>query len=118
MQAGRAAILAYTMPMGGFFSAVVVKRTHHGQASMALDFRIRGLFLLLWPDLRAVEAAPAGALFMLERPSGGRAGTVRSVLRWHMPATLVMGWQLLIGGIPGGLRRLPAGALSAIYHVS
>jgi drug/metabolite transporter (DMT)-like permease len=102
MQAGRAAILAYTMPMWAILlSRLLLRERISAMRLWALAFGFGGLFLLLWPDLRAVEAAPAGALFMLGAAFCWAAGTVLiKFFRWHMRATLVMGWQLLIGGVP------------------
>jgi drug/metabolite transporter (DMT)-like permease len=76
------------------------------------------LALLLGPDFQKVGAAPAGVLFMLGAAFCWAAGTVLvKFFRWHMPATLVMGWQLLIGGIPvviGALWLDPLAALGGI----
>ena len=47
------------------------------------------------------------------------AGTVMiKFFRWHMPATLVMGWQLVLGGIPVVFGALLLEPLTAIYGVS
>ncbi len=119
MQAGRAAIIAYTMPMWAILlSRLMLKEQVTPMRLWALAFGFAGLFLLLWPDLRAVEAAPAGALFMLGAAFCWAAGTVLvKYFQWHMPATLVMGWQLLIGGIPvafGAFLLEPVAAVTAI----
>ena len=120
MQAGRAAILAYTMPMWAILLSRLMLREHVTAMRLwALAFGFGGLFLLLWPDIRAVEAAPAGALFMLGAAFCWAAGTVLvKFFRWHMPAALVMGWQLLIGGIPVVFGALLLEPFAAIYNVS
>lgn len=120
MQAGRAAILAYTMPMWAILLSRLMLREHITAMRLwALAFGLGGLFLLMWPDIRAVEAAPAGALFMLGAAFCWAAGTVLvKFFRWHMPATLVMGWQLLIGGIPVVFGALLLEPFAAIYNVS
>jgi drug/metabolite transporter (DMT)-like permease len=120
MQAGRAAILAYTMPMWAILlSRLMLREQITAMRLWALAFGFGGLFLLLWPDIRAVEAAPAGALFMLGAAFCWAAGTVLvKFFRWHMPATLVMGWQLLIGGIPVVFGALLVEPFAAIYNVS
>lgn len=102
MQAGRAAILAYTMPLWAILlSRLMLREPVTRQRIGALILGFGGLFLLLWPDLRSVEAAPAGAFFMLGAAFCWAAGTVMlKFFKWHMPATLVIGWQLLLGGIP------------------
>lgn len=120
MQAGRAAILAFTMPMWAILLSRLMLREHITPMRLwALTFGFAGLFLLLWPDLRSVEAAPAGALFMLGAAFFWGAGTVMiKFFRWHMPATLVMGWQLLLGGIPVVFGALLLEPFTAIYGVS
>jgi drug/metabolite transporter (DMT)-like permease len=120
MQAGRAAILAYTMPMWAILlSRLLLRERITAMRLWALTFGFGGHFLLLWPDLRAVEAAPAGALFMLGAAFCWAAGTVLvKFFRWHMPATLVMGWQLLLGGIPVVCGAFLLEPVSAVCHVS
>jgi drug/metabolite transporter (DMT)-like permease len=120
MQAGRAAILAYTMPMWAILlSRLLLRERISAMRLWALAFGFGGLFLLLWPDLRAVEAAPAGALFMLGAAFCWAAGTVLiKFFRWHMPATLVMGWQLLIGGVPVVCGAFLLEPLAAVGSVS
>lgn len=119
MQAGRAAIIAYTMPMWAILLSRLMLKEHVTPMRLwALVFGFVGLFLLLWPDIQAVEAAPAGALFMLGAAFCWAAGTVLvKFFQWHMPATLVIGWQLLIGGVPvvfGAFLLEPVGALATI----
>jgi drug/metabolite transporter (DMT)-like permease len=119
MQAGRAAIIAYTMPMWAILlSRLMLRERLTCMRLCALALGFGGLFLLLWPDLKAVKAAPAGALFMLGAAFCWAAGTVLvKYYQWHMPGTLVVGWQLLIGGIPvvfGAFLLEPVAAIFAI----
>jgi drug/metabolite transporter (DMT)-like permease len=102
MQAGRAAIIAYTMPMWAILlSRLILRERVTALRIWALAFGFGGLLLLLGPEIQAVKAAPAGALFMLGAAFCWAAGTVLvKFFHWHMPASLVMGWQLLIGGFP------------------
>jgi drug/metabolite transporter (DMT)-like permease len=120
MQAGRAAIIAYTMPMWAILISRLLLKEHVTRMRLwALAFGFAGLFLLLWPDIQAVEAAPAGALFMLGAAFCWAAGTVLvKFFQWHMPATLVMGWQLLIGGIPVVFGAFLAEPLAAVSGIS
>lgn len=120
MQAGRAAILAYTMPMWAILLSRLMLREHITPMRLwALTLGFMGLFLLLWPDIRSVEAAPAGALLMLGAAFCWAAGTVMiKLFRWHMPGTVVMGWQLLLGGIPVVFGAFLLEPLSAIYGIS
>lgn len=102
LHAGRAAIIAYSMPLWAILlSRLLLKERITSTRLWALAIGSTGLALLLGPDMQAVGAAPLGALMMLGAAVCWAAGTVLvKFFKWHMPGTLVMGWQLLIGGIP------------------
>lgn len=102
LHAGRAAIIAYSMPLWAILlSRLLLKERITSTRWWALAIGSTGLVLLLGPDMQAVGAAPLGALMMLGAAVCWAAGTVLvKFFKWHMPGTLVMGWQLLIGGIP------------------
>ncbi|HSO59914.1 MAG TPA: DMT family transporter [Desulfobacterales bacterium] len=102
LHAGRAAIIAYSMPLWAILlSRLLLKERITSTRWWALAIGSTGLALLLGPDMQAVGAAPLGALMMLGAAVCWAAGTVLvKFFKWHMPGTLVMGWQLLIGGIP------------------
>jgi drug/metabolite transporter (DMT)-like permease len=119
MQASRAAIVAYTMPLWAIMlSRVLLKERITTARLWALAVGFSGLVLLLGPDAHAIRAAPAGVIFMLGAAFCWAAGTVLvKFFHWHMPAALVMGWQLLIGGIPvviGAFLLDPLTALGAV----
>ncbi|MEW6667527.1 MAG: DMT family transporter [Thermodesulfobacteriota bacterium] len=120
MHAGRAAILAYTMPIWAILlSRLMLREKLTAVRLFALTFGFAGLFLLLWPDIRSVEAAPEGALFILGAAFCWAAGTVMiKFFTWHMPVSTVMGWQLLLGGIPVVFGAFLIEPLAAILGVS
>jgi len=120
MQAGRAAIVAYTMPLWAIIlSRLILKEDITAPRLWALAVGFVGLALLLGPDLQKVGAAPAGVIFMLGAAFCWAAGTVLvKFFRWHMPAALVMGWQLLIGGIPIVMGALLLDPLTALGDIS
>jgi len=119
LHAGRAAIIAYTMPLWAILlSRLLLKEQITSARLWALAIGSTAMALLLVPDLRAVGAAPLGALMMLGAAFCWGAGTVLvKFFKWHMPGTLVMGWQLVIGGIPivlGALLIDPAAAIATV----
>jgi drug/metabolite transporter (DMT)-like permease len=120
LHAGRAVIIAYTMPLWAILlSRLMLKERITSARLWALGIGSTGLALLLVPDLRAIGAAPLGALMMLGAAVCWGAGTVLvKFYKWHMPGTLVMGWQLLIGGIPIVLGAILIDPVTAIATVS
>jgi drug/metabolite transporter (DMT)-like permease len=120
LHAGRAVIIAYTMPLWAILLSRLLLKEHITSARLwALGIGSTGLALLLGPDMRAVGAAPLGALMMLGAAVCWGAGTVLvKFFKWHMPGTLVMGWQLLIGGIPIVLGAILIDPVTAIAAVS
>ena len=120
LHAGRAVIIAYTMPLWAILLSRLLLKEHITSARLwALGIGSTGLALLLGPDMQAVGAAPLGALMMLGAAVCWAAGTVLvKFFKWHMPGTLVMGWQLLIGGIPVVLGAILIDPVTAIAAVS
>jgi drug/metabolite transporter (DMT)-like permease len=119
LHAGRAVIIAYTMPLWAILLGRLLLKEHITSARLwALGFGWTGLALLLVPEMRAFGAAPLGALMVLGAAVCWGAGTVLvKYFKWHMPGTLVMGWQLLIGGIPivvGAILIDPVAALATV----
>jgi drug/metabolite transporter (DMT)-like permease len=118
LNSGRAAIIAYTMPLWAIIlSRVLLGERITPRRSGALIVGFAGLALLVGPEAESLGAAPAGAAFMLAAAACWGAGTVLvKFFRWHMPGTLVMGWQLAIGGIPvfiGALLIEPVPAITS-----
>src|SRR3546814_2023646 len=91
--AGRAVIIAYTMPLW----AVMLARLTLGDPItpgrlIGLLFGLGGLAILIGPDLRALGAAPAGAAFMLGAAISWAIGTI-AVKRsaWTIPTIMLTG---------------------------
>ena len=102
MEAGRAAIVAYTMPVWTALLAVPFlgeKLTLRVIAALALG--MGGVACLLVPARAGLATAPLGLLFMALAGFVWAAGTVcLKRVRWSLPILSLAGWQLLIGGIP------------------
>ena len=102
LPAGRATIIAYTMPL---FAAVIsmlwLKQKMSGLTLAALVAGTVGLAILLLPDWADVMAHPGGVLLVLAAASSWAFGTVAlKRFRFTIPTTALAGWQMLVGGIP------------------
>ncbi len=102
IQAGRAAILGYTMPLWTVvFGRLLVGERITLDRLVALGLGLLGLASLLAPEAGALRAAPAGTLVMLAAAMAWAVGTVLiKTYRWTMPTALLTGWQVLLGGVP------------------
>jgi len=113
MSSGRAAILAYTMPLWSVpLSAWLLKERITARRILGVGMGMAGMLLLLSVELRAVQAAPRGTLLMVAGAVSWAIGTVM-MKRYpvDLPVTALTAWQLLLGGIP-----IYAGALAFDLH--
>ncbi|MFO1061610.1 MAG: DMT family transporter [Dongiaceae bacterium] len=110
LPAGRAAILAYTMPLWASLLAVPLLGERLRWTTVAgLVVGLSGMALLVAPDWARIIAAPVGIVAILVAAFGWALGTVAfKMVNWTMPVTVVSGWQFLIGGTPV--------ALGALWH--
>ncbi len=102
MEAGRAVIIAYTMPVWtSILGSFVLGERLTLKRLIGLFLGIAGLFILIGPDIKALGSAPLGAILMLGAAVTWAGGTVfLKYFRWTMPITVLTGWQLILGGIP------------------
>ncbi|MCK6449478.1 MAG: DMT family transporter [Alphaproteobacteria bacterium] len=102
MGAGRAAILAYTMPLWAMLAARMIlgeKLTAARVLGLVLGFG--GMLVLFGAEIEGIGAAPWGALCMLAAAVSWGAGTgFMKAHPWRMTATVLTGWQMAIGGVP------------------
>jgi drug/metabolite transporter (DMT)-like permease len=100
--AGRASIIAFTMPVWAALLAVVAldeKLTTRKIAGLALG--LAGLGALVLPDWARIAAAPLGVLSVLTAAVCWAIGTVlMKRYRWSISSAQLSGWQLLVGGLP------------------
>ena len=102
IQAGRAAILAYTMPLW----AVLLGRALLGERltparRLGLGLGLLGMAILVGPEARRLLAAPVGALLVVAAAACWALGTViMKRYRWTLPTVLLTGWQVALGGLP------------------
>ena len=111
MQAGRAGIIAFTMPIWTAILAVAIGQERMTPVKLlALLLGAAGLAALLAPEWRGVAAAPFGALAMVGSAVSWAIGTLgMKQFRWTTSAAVQSGWQLLFGAAPMGIGILVMG---------
>jgi drug/metabolite transporter (DMT)-like permease len=130
MAAGRASIIAYTMPAWAMLlSAVVLGEPFGARGFLALVLGMGGVGALLLPDLAHIAAAPLGAISMVFAAISWAAGTVvMKRFRWGCSVVALTGWLTVIGGFPivvaalvvgpfPGLDRADGAGLAALAYV-
>jgi len=108
MEAGRATIIAFTMPVwAALFSRFVLGEALTGTKLFGLALGVAGLGVLIGPDLSSLSAAPLGAAMMIGAAISWALGTVTMKrFLWTIPVSTLAGWQLLIGAVPISLGAL------------
>jgi len=119
MPAGRASIIAYTMPLwAAMYASFIGSERITGATIAGLILGLVGLIVLIGPDIIILHSAPVGAFFMFCASICWAFGTVLvKYFRWSMPVGVTTGWLLLIGSIPitvGALLIEPFPDLTAI----
>ncbi|MDZ4735220.1 MAG: DMT family transporter [Rhodospirillaceae bacterium] len=102
MEAGRASIVAYTMPVWTALLAVpFLGERLTFRVIAALILGMGGVACLLIPVREGLATAPLGLLFMALAGFVWAAGTISlKRVRWSLSILPLAGWQLLIGGLP------------------
>jgi drug/metabolite transporter (DMT)-like permease len=120
MDAGRAVIIGYTMPVWASIVGTFVLGERLTLARLiGLFLGSAGLLVLIGPDLNALGSAPLGAIFMLGAAVTWAGGTVfLKYFRWTMPITVLTGWQLILGGIPVIIGAFILEPMTALLQVS
>ncbi len=120
MDAGRAVIIGYTMPIWASILSIFILGERLTLARLiGLLLGIAGLLILIGPDIRALGSAPLGAIFMLGAAVTWAGGTVLlKYFRWTMPITVLTGWQLILGGIPVIIGAFVLEPMTVLLHVS
>jgi drug/metabolite transporter (DMT)-like permease len=102
MASGRAAIIAFTMPLWATLLARPLLGEPLTRAKAAgLVLGLAGLACLLAGEVAAIGAAPFGGLLMLGAALAWAAGSLAIKRhRWTMGAFPLTAWQLVLGGVP------------------
>jgi drug/metabolite transporter (DMT)-like permease len=100
--AGRAAIIAFTMPLwASILSVWLLRESFSWPKAAGLFLGLTGLALLMGGDISVVQQAPIGTLAMLLAATTWGLGTVLFKARkWQTPVATHIGWQLLFGSVP------------------
>ena len=119
MQAGRAVIVGFTMPLWATIaSSLILGEKVTVQKILGLLLGLTGLYILLQPQLVAVGDKPLGIFFMLGAAISWGTGTaLLKYFKWTMPTVLLTGWQLMIGSLPviaGTILLEPSPAISQL----
>ena len=102
VQAGRAAIVAYTMPLW----TVIFGRLLFGERItrarlVALGLGLAGMVALVASEASTLWAAPAGTLLMIAAAMSWAIGTVLTKAHpWTIPTAVLTGWQVVLGAVP------------------
>jgi len=99
---GRAAIIAYTMPVWAVPLSVWLLGERMSARKLAgLGLGLGGLSLLLAEDIGKLSATPLGSLLMLGAAFSWAVGTVlQKRFPISAPASVYTAWIMLIGGLP------------------
>jgi len=102
MGSGRAAIIAFTMPVwAALLGVVVLKEPLTRRRAAALALGSGGMALLILSDVARIGAAPLGALLILGAALAWAIGIVLTrAVDWGIGTIALTGWQLVIGGVP------------------
>jgi drug/metabolite transporter (DMT)-like permease len=130
MPAGRASLIAYTMPAWAILLGTLLLDERLTAARLAgLALGMGAIAVLLLPHFSAILAAPTGALAMVLAALSWAGGSiVMKRRRWNGSMLALTGWQICLGGAPivlgavavgpfPGLDRVDARGLAAIAFV-
>lgn len=102
LPAGRAVILAFTMPLWVIpLSVAMLGERFTGAKLIGLAVGLAGLAVLIGGDWQAMAAKPLGALLVLGAAVSWAIGTI-AIKRYPVPLPSVtfVGWQMILGGLP------------------
>lgn len=102
MNSGRAAILAYTMPLwASLLGALVLKEGLTLRSGFALLLGMAGMALLFFDEFKTLNGNVLGPLLVVLGAMSWAAGTVAvKYYAFAMPVIVLTAWQHLLGAIP------------------
>ncbi|EWY40121.1 hypothetical protein N825_02840 [Skermanella stibiiresistens SB22] len=120
MAAGRASIIAFTMPLwASILGVFFLKERMTPSRVVGLALGLLALVILLAPEFGRLGGAPWGAAMMLAAAMSWAAGTVMlKAIRWRMDALRLAAWQLAIGGLPVVAGSLFLGRPESVFDLT
>ena len=109
MPAGRAALIAYTMPVWAFLLAMPLlgERATPGRLA-GLVLGMAGIAVLAGDDLMRLGEFPLGALAMLAGAiSFGCGASYQKSISWTVAPFAMIAWQFLVGAVPMIIGAVP-----------
>lgn len=102
MPAGRASIIAFTMPLwAALLSCWILGEALTVNKIAGLALGLTALGILMGSDIDVLNSAPVGAMFMVFAAISWGLGTVLfKKFDWISPVSTLIGWQLLAGAVP------------------
>lgn len=108
MDASRAAIVAFTMPVwASLLAAFLLGERLSGRRILALALGMAGLAVLIGPEIAALGRAPLGAVLVLLAALAWASGTVlMKRARFPLHVLVLAGWQVTISAVPAVIGAL------------
>ncbi len=119
VEAGRAAVLGFTMPVWAtLLSILVLKEPITLRRSLGLATGMAAMGLLIWPAMGALGSDLLGALLMIAGAmSWGFATIIVKAVDWKMGVLTLSGWQFLIAAVPLILAALLVGEPASLLRI-
>jgi len=102
MKAGRAAIVAYTMPVwASILATILLQEKFTYLRILGLALGMLSLAILIGPNIHVMRKDPLGALFMIGAAISWAVGTVLiKYFRFTLSTLNLTAWQSIIGTFP------------------
>ncbi len=101
IEGGRAAVIAYTMPLwAALFGRMALGERHGVRTLLALPLGLLGVLVLVAPERELLGERPLGALLVLLGAMSWALGAVLTRAgQWSLRVFALTGWQLVLGGV-------------------
>ena len=117
---GRAAILAFTMPLWAtIFGYFLLREDISWRHLAALCVGLTGIMVLLGNSVATLHVAPWGAILILLAAVCWAVGTVGvKAVDWSIGTIALSGWLMLVGGLPIAWMWIAHGASSDLSRLT